>query len=323
MKMTNKVEEINLESSAKLELQSPFYRNLYKEYDLLIKGRNLATKGQGTYQLCIKEFFGWLEYNGIYRIRKITSSLMIDYYEYLSLRPNKRKTGLLSTSTINQHLYSLRLLVDYLLETGQITSGVIIPKNFQGEKAERDTLTQSEMKLVYEASKTKTEKAILSVGYGCGLRRSEIDALNVNDINFANATIVVREGKNRKRRDVVMSDSVLKDLKDYLIYERQNFLKEHNSLEPAFFVNNVGKRMSGDAMNETLKEIIKRTKKKSITKKDITLHSLRHSLAEHLLENGADLEFIQEYLGHSEIDTTHIYARKNKQNQNQLKKFNR
>ena len=75
-----------------------------------------------------------------------------------------------------------------------------------------------------------------------------------------------------------------------------------------------------DLSAEILKEIISRTKNAALMQREITLHSLRHSIAMHLDENGADLEFIQEFLGHSEIDTTHIYAKKNKQKQ---KTYNR
>ena len=71
-------------------------------------------------------------------------------------------------------------------------------------------------------------------------------------------------------------------------------------------------------MNQLLKDIILRSKSVSLMQKQITLHSLRHSIAMHLAENGADIEFIRDFLGHSEIDTSHIYARKNKRKQNIL-----
>lgn len=309
--------------NTKLPLQSSRFRVLHEEYDRYILARNLAIKGKGIYQACVKEFLLWLELKGINRLDKITSSLMIDYYEYISNRPNKRKPGTLSESMVNQHLFSLRMLVDYLLDTHQIKSAVIIPGNFIGTKQEREAVTQQEAKQMNDKCQDKRERTILACAYGCALRRCEIEALNTNDINFASGLIVVREGKFNKRRDVAMSDSVMRELKEYLISERPKYLKEHNMLELALIINNKGKRMDGDQMNNILKEIIHRTKNRSLMKKEITLHSMRHSLSMHLLENGADLEFIQEYLGHEEIDTTHIYARKNKQKQNQFKKFNR
>lgn len=312
----NKKKEISI---SKVQLQSSFYKVLYHEYDQLIKAKNLATKGKGMYQLSVKEFFYWLECKGINRIKRVTSTLMIEYYEYLSTRPNKRKGGTLSESTINQHLFSLRMLMDYLVEMGQIQSTVLIPQNSPGTKTERDSVTQKEKDLLYADCKDKREKALLSVAYGCGLRRSEAEQLNTNDINFSSGLLTVRKGKFGKYRDVPMSKSVMRDLKDYLIYERMNYLKEYNNLELSFFINNKGKRMDGDHMNEIVKELITRTKNNKLMQKEIGLHSLRHSIAMHLSENGADIEFIRDFLGHTEIDTSHIYARKNKLRNKQLK----
>ena len=299
----------------KVELQNPRYNVLLNEYDLLIKSKNLVVKGKGHYQCTVKEFLYWLELRSINKIRQVQTSDMIDYDQYLRTRPNKRKPGTLSESMINQHNYSLRMLFDYLLETKQIKSAVLLPKNNQGTNKERQIITMAELELIMSHCQTKREKAIISVAYGCGLRRSEINLLNSNDLNFANGLLVVRKGKLYKRRDVPMSNNIIKYLKDYLINERPLYLKDNNRLELAFFINNRGKRMSGDNLNEVLKEIISRTKKQSLIKKEITLHCLRHSIAAHLIDNGADIEFVQSFLGHAQIDTSHIYARRRKRKQ--------
>lgn len=307
--MKNKIE------ISKVQLQNPHYRVMYKEYDQLIKARNLATRGQGAYQLCVKEFLHWLELNGINRLTRLTSQMMIEYGDYLSTRPNKRGIGIISESTFNQHLYSLRLLTDYLLETGQLKSAVIIPQNNPGTKSAREFVTQKEIMLIYKACKVRRERALLSILYGCGLRRTEAQDLNTNDINFHNGILIVREGKFKKRRDVPMNDAVIKDLREYLVEERSMYLKDYNHLELAFFINNKGKRMGGDQMNNMVKEIKTRTKNLKLIQKEITAHSLRHSIATHMAENGADIEFIRDFLGHTEIDTSYIYSRKNKQQQ--------
>lgn len=314
------MEQNNIIFISKVELQSPFFKVLYQEFDKLVQARNLATNGKGSYQTCVKEFFYWLELRGINKINRVTSTLMIDYLGYLHTRPNKRTEGTLSESMVNQHLFSLRMLVDYLLETNQIESAVIIPKNNPGTKRERDTVTRKEIELIYDHCSDKRERAILSVSYGCGLRRFEMKCLKTNDVNFSNGILVVREGKLNKRRDIPMSDSVIRDLKDYLVNERFNYLKEDNRLELAFFINNKGKQMQGDNINKIVKEIIARTNDSLLKQKAISLHSMRHSIAMHLLDNGADMEFIQSFLGHEEIDTSHIYARKNKQKQNKLRR---
>jgi len=307
-------------SVSKAELNSQSFKILYEEYDREIRSRNFKINGKGTYQLCVKEFLLWLELHGITKIKKMESADMIDYYEYISTRPKKRGSGTLSKSMIGQHLFSLRVLNEYLLETGQIKSGVIIPKNNTGTKTERDALTQEEIKQLYMNCRDKRERAILSIGYGCGLRRAEIEELKTSDMNFVSGVLVVREGKFGKRRDVIMSDAVIKDLKDYYLNERPLYLKERNLLEQTFILNNKGKKMEGEQMNEILKEIIERTGNIDLMHKEITLHSLRHSIAMHLTANGADMEFVRVFLGHSSIDTTHIYAMKNKQRQKLIKR---
>lgn len=300
---------------SKVELQSPQFRIIYHEFDRKIIAEDFVTKGKGVYQTCVKEFLWWLEMQGITKITRVESSTMIDFYEYIISRPKRRTEGVLSDSSINQHMFSLSLLFNYLLDTKQVTSTVIIPKNSIRVQKERNIASLDEIDLLYKYCTSKLEKAILGIAYGCGLRRSELQDLNTNDINYQNGILTVREGKYKKRRDVPMSDAVIRDLKDYLISERANYLKDNNRLELSFFINNKGKRMHGDKANDLVKEIIQRTKNEELIKKEITLHCLRHSIAGHLLDNGADIEFIRDFLGHSEIDTSSIYARKNKQMQ--------
>ena len=300
----------------KLKLNSPYLKTVLEEFDTLIRSKNFATKGKGTYQSCVKEFLCWMQAQGINRIQKIDSSTMIDYYQYISTRPNQRKEGTLSESMINQHLFSLRMLFEYLLETEQISSTVLLPKNNQGTKKERNIISLKELTQLYKHCRTKKEKAILSIAYGCGLRRTEIHLLNTNDINLTAGILIVRKGKLLKRREIPISDKIIKDLKDYLVNERANYLKESNRLEFSFFVNERGKRMTGDHLNKIVREIILRTKDQVLIQKQITLHCLRHSIATHLIDNGADIEFVQKFLGHSEINTSHIYARRRKRNIN-------
>src|ERR1700752_3083051 len=119
--------QVNKIKRQRVELQSSHFRVLLEEFKRLIIARNFSTNG--SYPGCVKEFFVWLELRGMNQIKKVTSGLLIDYLEYLTTRQNKTKEVTLSESMINQHLYILRLLFDYLLETNQIESSVLIPKN--------------------------------------------------------------------------------------------------------------------------------------------------------------------------------------------------
>ena len=109
-----------------------------------------------------------------------------------------------------------------------------------------------------------------------------------------------------------MSDSVMAYLKNYLQNERYQNQEGKNQMGEAFFINTKGKRMTGGHLNDTLKKMMEQTNKFELIQKDITLHCLRHSIAYHLAENNAGIDFIRRFLGHSEINTTYIYAIKNK-----------
>jgi len=295
-------------------IQTPHYVNLYKEFDTLIKAKNYA--GENTYQYCIRDFMLWLESQDILRIKKVESSDVIRYYEYLLERPNKRRTGTLSASYVNQNLFSLRMFFDYLLETDQIKSAVVLPKYYRKEGKSRNIITQQEATLLFDSCVNSKEKALLSLAYGCGLRRTEIQKLNVNDINLASGILVVKQGKGRKRREIPVSDSVIRYLKNYLIHERTKLLQGKTQTELAFILGANGNRMQGEYLNLMLQDIILRTENRKLIKKELTLHCLRHSIAAHLIDNGASIEFVRDFLGHSRIDTAHLYARRRKRNRN-------
>ena len=110
-----------------------------------------------------------------------------------------------------------------------------------------------------------------------------------------------------------MSDSVIRDLKDYIFHERHVYeLKKQKKKTNAFFLNAWGQRMAGDYLNKRLKILTEKTRNSKLMSKEISLHSLRHSIATHLLDGGASIEFVRTFLGHREIDTVHIYARRRK-----------
>ena len=305
-----------------LPIYNESFEQLYKEFDLMIKTKNYSRGKSMMYQSCVREFLFFIENTGIVSVQEINAASIISYYEYLRERPNQRREGGLSESMIRHHLYSLRLFFDYLLDTEQITaSPARLPKFQIGLYKQRDIATVEEVECIYKACETKRDKAIIAVAYGCGLRRTEIEKLNTNDVLLHKGCLIVRDGKGGKSRTIPLADNVLGKLKEYLIYERHTYFKEnHKEITWAFFINNTGRRMKGDKLNGRLKEIIERTHNNELKRKGITLHCLRHSIATHLIDNGADIEFVQQLLGHSEIDTVHLYSKRrriktNRQNQ--------
>ena len=261
-----------------------------------------------------REFLGFIEKKGIDQIKKVEAVNIREYYEYLLVRKNKRTGGQLSSVTVGHHLYAVRLLFDYLLDTDVINSSPIGGSRFiLGKSIPRNIATVDEIKLIQAACTSKRDKAIVALAYGAGLRRSEIQDLNTQSIFLSKSKLIVERGKFGKRREVPLAQSVVADLKDYFLNERDQFISKYTKKEePAFILNNFGGRMKGEHLNEHLKEVIINTKNPELIEKGLTLHCLRASVATHLLEAGATEEFVGGFLGHSEIDTLVHYIKQRK-----------
>lgn len=299
-------------------LESIEFTRIDNEFRTHIKSKNYRGY-DSTYTTPVTEFLAYMESIGVVKIRKVKSYHLVQYYDHLTSRPNKRTGTLLSSRTINGHLMSIGKLFDYLLTSGQIKSAPVLPSYLKGDRQERESLSMDETLEIYRNTETKLERAVLSISYGCGLRRMEIEHLDSRDVKLNKGVVIVRDGKGGVRREVPMSDGVIRDLRAYYMEERAQYLKHHNYFEKAFFVNNKGKRMAGEHMNRIIKTIIDRTGNPTIINKNITLHCLRHSLAEHLVENGAEVEYVKKILGHKEIDTSYLYCIKRRKQAKQLK----
>jgi integrase/recombinase XerD len=297
----------------KKTIQTPAFQNLLNEFDSYVKVKNYKQGKGNMYQNAVTEFLFWLEESGISKIKSVTGKESVNYLEYLIGRPKHRGNGTLSSKTIKFHLFVMGLFMSNLLESKQIENGFYIPSYSDSSEKPRNTLSVDEIKMVYLHCENDLQRALLSVAYGCGIRRSEIEALNVKDIQLSKGMLIVRDGKGSKRREVPMSDMVVEYLKKYLTGERCQKLIGKNQIEDAFFIYDNGKRMTGEYMNKTLKKMIEQTSNYELVQKDITLHCLRHNIAHHLMENNAGIDFIRRFLGHSEINTTYIYAIRNKQ----------
>jgi integrase/recombinase XerD len=245
----------------------------------------------------IKEFLEFSKKS----IEEIRTKDILNYHQYLQERPNKRTAGGLSESYINHHIYALKLFFGWQLNTGVLSECPISNLEFKAPVSKpREILTQEEIKLLFEVCKTLKERAVLALFYGCGIRRSEGEKLNLKDIHFRSNILYVREGKGNKRRAVPLSPQVKIELWNYATKER---IAIEN--ETAFITNRIQKRATGSSYNKILKTILERTG----IKKEITLHCLRHSIATHLLESGLSVEYVRDFLGHKHLESTQIYTR--------------
>ena len=173
-----------------------------------------------------------------------------------------------------------------------------------------DTLSLEEIEKLISATEENTDLAkrnrcMIEVLYGCGLRVSELTELQISNINFKENYLKI-QGKGDKVRFVPLADYTADFIKNYInnIRSKQKINPKHSDI---LFLNSRGAQISRQMVFLIIKEIVR----KSGIQKNISPHTFRHSFATHLLQNGADLRFIQEMLGHSSITTTEIYTHLN------------
>lgn len=307
-----------------LPLNNTEFERLYSEFADFIRLKGYSRGKNTCYASNVREFLFFVENRGVEEIKKVVAIDVVEYYEYLRERPNQRREGGLSEAMIRGQLFSLRLFFDYLMDMGEVNaSPAHLPKFAIGKPNQRQILTIAEIKEVNAVCKSKMEKSLIAIAYGCGLRRTEIELLDTNDLLLHKGVLVVREGKGGKSRTVPLSDKAVQTLREYIVDERSS-LFPHEGMEstPAVFINRAGTRMRGQHLGDMLKEMLARTQNPAILSKNITLHCLRHSIATHLLDNGAEIEFVQEFLGHSEMDTSTLYSKRRKQRLNIYNKIN-
>jgi integrase/recombinase XerD len=143
---------------------------------------------------------------------------------------------------------------------------------------------------------------MLGIFYGCGLRRNEGVHLDVSDIDFKSKLVYVRIGKNYKERYVPANEMILQHIKNYLDHSRLFLQKKEKT--PALFISDKGYRAQGQSLLIRLRKLARLSK----IDKQIGLHTLRHSIATHLLQSGMKLKHIAKFLGHSSLEATQIYT---------------
>lgn len=212
-----------------------------------------------------------------------------------------------SPATISRSLASLKNFYSYLVSSGFLEASPVSADIHvaRGEKKIPQILTGREVELllaqpVCTDAKGFRDKAMLEVIYATGIRVSELIALNIDDVNLEAATI--RCGSARKLRAVPLYPAALKALSVYIQDVRSGMLADES--DRALFVNVGGVRMT----RQGFWKILKHYQVRAGIETDITPHTLRHSFAVHLLENGADLNVVQELMGHSDISSTQMYA---------------
>ena len=254
----------------------------------------------------LKEFLLWQQAQQKLNIHELQAADIYAFMEVFKVRPNKRRGGGLSVAHINQQIESFKKLVDYLRHFKQLYLNVYL-QALPNEKLNPTVfLTTEEITALYAVCEPTIlgmrDRAMLGIYYGCGLRRSEGAGLNIEDINIEQQRLKVTKSKTGRQRFVPIAAGVAKDLATYL-YEARPFLTIHKK-QTAFFVSIKGKRI----LSYTLYLRLKTLAKKAHLQHSIGIHTLRHSIASHLLHQGMDLESIGRFLGHRCMDSTQIYT---------------
>ena len=152
------------------------------------------------------------------------------------------------------------------------------------------------------------DRAMLGIYYGCGLRKSEGTNLIIGDILTERKLIFVRKGKGSKERYVPVTDGNLSYITEYLQDGRNFLLARNQSGTESFFINQFGGSCSDQALSARLDRLVKNSGSTGLQGKKPTLHTLRHSIATHLLQSGMEIEMIQKFLGHASLESTQIYT---------------
>ena len=266
--------------------------------DYLVLERKLSINTRKSYQFDLKEFEKYFKNKDI---KKIDEQDLLKYLKYL------KEEKKLNERSIERHLTTIRSFYNYLMKNETIDNDITVNiDNLKLGKYLPSTLTTEEIDLLMDFPLNTPfdfrTKAMLELMYGSGLRVSELVNLTLSDIDLYNSTILIH-GKGNKERIVPLGEYAKDYLEKYLDV-RSELVKKKNGYYEELFLNNHGKPITRNGFNFLLNRLLK---DKGINK-NVTPHTLRHSFATHMLDNGADLRTIQELLGHSDVVTTRIYT---------------
>ncbi|WP_396186491.1 tyrosine-type recombinase/integrase [Flavobacterium sp.] len=264
----------------------------FKQY---LRSKRYSESTITTYSEALKSFLVFYREKPI---ADITNEDVIVYNNEYILKNN------LSASFQNQIVNAIKLFFKTIRETKIEIDKIHRPKR---AKVLPNVLSKEEIKLILNAHNNIKHKAMLSLIYSCGLRRSELINLKITDIDSIRNIVIIRQSKGKKDRIVPLSSKILEMLRQYYpIYKPKIWMFE-------------GQNRNEQYSDHSLQSVLKQALVKVKITKPVSLHWLRHSYATHLLESGTDLRYIQELLGHNSSKTTEIYTHVSTKSLQQIK----
>lgn len=314
----------------RLNLKSSNFNHLLAEFERWLDTMGYARGTVYSFPNHVREFLHYLEKRkNLFHISGVKSRYVDDFRAYLGRRKNMRYGGCLSASQINKTTVAVNAFARFLTLNGHYLIDITL-EQVEADYGERVILTTDEVRSMYEATfqpvgrsnpvaMGQRDRAIIAVFYSCGLRKDEGSVLNIHDIDLTKKLLLVRKGKGNRQRYVPIANRSAEDLRAYLAEGRYWFLEDHSnsgyfnrhhSAPPkkhqpdsnAFFLNQQGKRM------KSFYKRLELMKQRAGIEKKFGLHSLRHSIATHLLSSGMDIEEIARFLGHQSLESTQIYT---------------
>ena len=275
------------------------------EFEAFLKNEKASSNNTlQSYLRDVSQFSAYCKLNAIEDASKVTPKKLNEYFDYL------HSTGR-SDATVSRNVASLRCYFKFLVKKGICSANPVSDvKQKAAAKKIPEILTNKEVLLLLEQPKGSDyksirDKAMLELLYATGIKVSELIDLNLTDINRQIGVLHLRTEKNE--RVIPIYPEALRVLNRYINEARSVIISENS--ENKLFTNMNGSPMS----RQGFWKIIKHYAELAEIAKDITPHTLRHSFAAHLLENGAELKDIKEMLGHSDISSTQIYVQMMKQ----------
>jgi integrase/recombinase XerD len=276
-------------------------------------------------RIYLAHFLSWLKDRGTTDLRTVTPEAARDYAVALAkhryvlgraegaelrpLKPRTRMTRLLVVRDFFRWLVKARLVL--------FDPTAALPLVFKKRQLPRHVLSETQVETLLSSPNLSTpiglrDRAVLALLYSTGLRRSELSALDLTDVDLTDGSVYVRRGKGGKPRLVPLGESAVADVVTYLQKGRPELAEGHRMPRtPALFVGVGGpgrKNQGGRLQPDGISLLVRRTSEKAKLEKPVMVHALRHALATHLLRAGADIRHVQRILGHSAVSTTEIYT---------------
>lgn len=269
----------------------------YENY--LNKVKQASANTVASYIRDIRQFSNWLSSEEATDIVDATKQNISDYLQFVE---EQGRSG----ATVSRNLASLKNFYAYVVSSGFLEQTPVVDIHVdRGEKKSPQILTNREIELLLAQPvcvdpKGYRDKAMLEVMYATGIRVTELIKLDITDVNMELG--VIKCAGTKKTRAIPLYPAALRALAAYLDNARNSMISDPG--EKSLFVNVNGVRMS----RQGFWKILKHYQQTAHIEKEITPHTLRHSFAVHLLENGADISSVQELMGHSDISSTQVYT---------------